>query len=122
MHFRPSSFLLHPLRARSPLLVAQLGLLSGHTYYFLSEVRPFLLLPERVSLGDLAQLCLHGTPLVLPEPPASEDESRKEGGDEGGDEGSEEGGDGAEAAGDDGEATGDASRQADGGKVAAASE
>jgi len=91
-----------------------LGLLSGHTYYFLSEVRPFLLLPERVSLGDLAQLCLHGTPLVLPEPPPSEAESSKEGG--------EEGGDGTEEAEPDGEAMDDNSRAADEGKAAAASE
>lgn len=40
-----------------------LGLMSGHTYYYLSEVMPRLDLPEKPRLDDVFRLLVHGTPL-----------------------------------------------------------
>lgn len=44
-----------------------LGIMSGHTYYYLSEVKPRLVLPEKTSLGDLWNLLAHGKLLAIGE-------------------------------------------------------
>jgi hypothetical protein len=57
-----------------------LGLVSGHTYFYLMEVRSRLLLPERVTLDDVLNLVLRGKHLgaadeALETPPAKKDEA-----------------------------------------------
>ena len=43
-----------------------LGLISGHTYHFFSEVKPRLLLQATPSLDDILTLLVQGTPLAVP--------------------------------------------------------
>ena len=44
-----------------------LGLISGHTYFYLSEVKPRLELPEQLTLDDIYQLLAFGKPLDIGE-------------------------------------------------------
>lgn len=46
-----------------------LGLMSGHTYYFLSEVRPRMVLPDTVGLHDVLQLVTHGKAIIADDEP-----------------------------------------------------
>ena len=89
-----------------------LGVLSGHTYYFLSDVRPRLLLPEKVTLDDILRLVMRGQPIavaeeVLPTPDGAEASDGGEGGEgaaedeEGGDEQEDDADDDADDADDD---------------------
>ena len=57
-----------------------LGLVSGHTYFYLMEVRSRLLLPERLTLDDVLNLVIRGKHLgaadeALETPPAKKDEA-----------------------------------------------
>ena len=72
--------------------------MSGHTYFYFSEVKPRLELPQTPSLDDLYQLLVNGTPLgvgdeTLGEPALNDGEAAADG----------EASDGAEASGADGE-------------------
>lgn len=40
-----------------------LGLLSGHTYYYITEARHRMLLPERPRLADIGKLLFQGKPI-----------------------------------------------------------
>jgi hypothetical protein len=89
--------------------------MSGHTYFYLSEVMPRLELPKQPRLDEVMALLVHGTPIgagdeVLGDPAASEgaaaDGEVGEGGeDDVEDAGGEGGGSGA---------AGDAAAEADG--------
>ena len=71
--------------------------MSGHTYFYFSEVKPRLELPKAPSLDDIYQLVVNGTPLGVSDEtlgdPALDGEAAADG----------EAADGAEASGADGE-------------------
>ena len=69
-----------------------LGMLSGHTYFYSTEVASRMLLPERTTLDDVMKLLVHGTPLDAADE-ALGGEAASEGG-----EAATEGDDGGEAA------------------------
>jgi len=64
-----------------------LGLTSGHIYFYLSEVKSRLLLPDALQLNDIFDLLLKGTPLITVGEPGAEVMGE---GDGGGDEGDDD--------------------------------